>query len=147
MSFLDQMTCSRKLLKGGPDKSFVTQEELCIVARYLLVLWGGLSALLSMWTWLEFILDNTARLDWLLLIFFLQLHVFQDGVCPYRSKQVIWMNPWNNWNKPIHWNDWIMYLVNFRLIRSFAICGGSPLQTSLEESAKSNRPITIAPSL
>jgi hypothetical protein len=50
MSFLDQMTCSRKLFKGGPDKSFVTQEELCIVARYLLVLRGGLSGLLSMWT-------------------------------------------------------------------------------------------------
>jgi hypothetical protein len=50
MSFLDQMTCSRKLLKGGPDKSFVTQEEPCIVAMYLLVLWRGLSALLSMWT-------------------------------------------------------------------------------------------------
>ncbi len=50
MSFLNQKTCSRKLLKGGPDKSFVTQEEVCIVARYLLVLWGGLSALLSMWT-------------------------------------------------------------------------------------------------
>jgi hypothetical protein len=33
MSFLNQMTCSRKLLKGGPDKSFVTQEELCIVAQ------------------------------------------------------------------------------------------------------------------
>ncbi len=73
MSFLDQKTRSRKLLKGGPDKSFVTQEELCIFARYLSASPVGriVSIAFHVDTRLQFISDNIARLDWLLLIFFL----------------------------------------------------------------------------